>query len=201
MHINQRSYRITGTAPLIHHSEQLADPLNRHARGMKEITSKKKKTDADLMELAYREFLGGLYVNQSGAVCVPGQNIERMIRDAATKSKMGKTVLAGVIVTEDSFPLIFKHSKLTPEQLWKIGRTEESDCGTYELRRTCKVGVQRVVRTRPCFPEWSLEFTVQFDPELLNAKQIDEFVILAGRIIGLCDWRPKYGRFETEILK
>jgi hypothetical protein len=33
---------------------------------------------------------------------------------------------------------------------------------------------------------------------VLNPTQIGEFLEVGGRLIGLCDWRPKFGRFTYE---
>jgi hypothetical protein len=63
--------RITGAAPLILHNVQLADPLNAYAKEMKKISGKRRKTDADLEELARFEWHGSLYVSQ-GQVVIPG---------------------------------------------------------------------------------------------------------------------------------
>lgn len=189
--MKERTYKIQGVAPLIIHNARLSDPLDKWAKLVAEITRKKKKTEADLMEMARREWFGGLYLNDAGKVVIPGSNLERMIRDAATKSKMGMQVQAGVIIPEfDGFVLKFPDNGKKMDTLWANG--------SHSLRASCKLRQSRVIRTRPCFLTWALEFTVQFDEELLNPKQIDEFVVLAGRIIGLGDWRPKYGRFVME---
>lgn len=190
---SERSYRITGVVPLIQHNEQLADPLNRHSKLIAEISSKRKKTDADLEEMSRREWFGGLYLNSEDQVVVPSRCLERMLRDAAAKSKQGKQVQAGCRVTEvEGYRLQFKDWNKTPDQLW--------DSGHYLLRSSVKVGQSRVIRSRPIFSQWSLEFTVDFDDELVNARQLDEFVHLAGRVVGLNEWRPKHGRFTAEVL-
>lgn len=56
----------------------------------------------------------------------------------------------------------------------------------------------RVMRTRPIFRSWSCAVDIDFLPDQINQRDIVEFVEVAGRIIGLCDWRPKFGRFEIE---
>ena len=85
----ESSYRLIGVAPILMHNEALADPLNKWARLIKEISSKRKKTDADLLELSRREWRGGLYYDNNNGVHVPARCIEAMLRDAAKKTKMG----------------------------------------------------------------------------------------------------------------
>ena len=63
---------IEGTAPLLMHNIRLADPLNPIAKAMKAISSKRKKTDDDLAQLARLEFEGGLYVLPDLGPYLPG---------------------------------------------------------------------------------------------------------------------------------
>lgn len=188
----ERTYTIRGVAPLIQHNEQLSDPLNKWTLLVKEISSKRKKTDADLIEMSRREWFGGLYLDKKDRVIVPGRNLERMIRDGATKSKMGKVVQAGVIVPEDTL-LHFPDEAKSPTKLWEMEK--------YTLRASCRVNSARVIRSRPIFDEWSLTFAAMIDGDVVNPKQVDEFVELAGKVVGLCDWRPKHGRFVLEEAK
>jgi len=60
------------------------------------------------------------------------------------------------------------------------------------------VNKSRVMRTRPIFQDWALEFTVHYMPDVLNKEDITGFMNVAGKYIGLSDWRPKYGRFIIE---
>lgn len=180
-------FKIQGVSPLIIHSSQLSDPLNAHTKSIAEISGKRKKTEADHIELGHREFLGSMYLLPSGAPCIPSQNIERMFRDAAAKSKQGKQVQAGLLVTDD-VPIIYKGPK-DVQALW--------DSGKFAFRASAKIGQQRVMRTRPCFQEWQLEFSVIVDETQLSLSQVMEFLVLGGRTVGLGDWRPKHGRFDV----
>lgn len=181
------SFHIRGVAPLICHNPQLADPLNEWAKAVAEISSKRKKTEKDHEELAHREFLGGLYMSEKGPV-IPAGNIERMLRDAAAKSREGKNIQAGAIVVEDC-PIIYDGPK-DAEKLW--GKRDR-----FAIRVSTGVARARIMRTRPWFPEWELKFEVLFDDLILNRSRISDFVELAGRVCGLGDWRPKHGRFEV----
>ena len=180
-------FHIKGIAPIICHNARLSDPLNEWTRAVAEISGKRKKTNADHEELARREWFGGLYLNEAGNPCIPGSNLERMLRDAAAKTKNGKNVQAGAIVPDDA-ELIYKGPKVS-EKLWAAGE--------FQIRSSVKIGQQRVMRTRPCWKVWELVFTVLFDEEILNPAKIGEFVQTAGQYIGLGDWRPKHGRFEV----
>lgn len=179
-------FTIDGIAPLLMHNVRLANPRDPITRAMKAITAKgKKKTDADLDELSRLEFMGGLYVGENGEPVVPGECIEAMVRKAAMKSRKGQDALAGII-SDGNWPLIYDGPK-TADELWADGRFV--DC------RGCGVQKSRVIRTRPRFNAWSLKFTVSYLPELINERELIEWVETAGQLVGMLDFRPKFGRF------
>ena len=179
--------RIRGIAPLICHNGQLVDPMNEFVRAIKKLTNKgKKKTDEDIAEIARLEFLGGLYVGDDGAPCVPGENIEAMLIEAARKTRQGKDATAGVL-SDGNWPIIYDGPK-EPKNLWE----------NTAFRKVCgaRIGQSKVLRCRPMFRRWELEFQVGYMPDVLNLESLKEWIATAGRLIGLCDWKPKYGRFE-----
>ena len=57
----------------------------------------------------------------------------------------------------------------------------------------------KVMRTRPVFRNWSCTAVAQYDPDVLNLRDIEEIAADAGKLVGLGDWRPKHGRFETQV--
>lgn len=180
------SFEIEGVAPLLMHNGQLADPLNPFVREMKKITAKgRKKTDHDLEELARLEFCGGLYAGENGEPVIPGELIEATLRDAARKSRNGKDALCGII-SDGNWPLVFDGPK-TAEKLWKEPRFRDT--------RGAGVNRARVMRTRPRFDAWKLSFEVMYLPDVVNRGQVVEWCERAGRDVGLCDYRPRFGRF------
>jgi hypothetical protein len=178
------SFLIKSVSPLLMHNGQLSDPLSPASRSLKEVHAKRKKTDADILELSRREFFGGLYMS-NGRPCIPGEMIESMLLGAAKKERMGVQAKAGLIV--DGFPPLEYDGPKDPQKLWEDER--------FWMRTSARVGTSRVQRTRPRFDEWSLQFDVKFLPSLLNAKDVRGFVELAGEQVGLGDWRPRFGRF------
>jgi hypothetical protein len=180
------SFKVEGIAPLIMHNGQLCDPCNAIVRSMKLITAKKnKKTDSDLEELARLEFMGGLYVNEEGAPIVPGEMIEAAIRDGARKSRQGKDSLSGII-SDGNWPVIYDGPK-TAEELWDDSRFRDA--------RPVAVNKARIIRMRPKFPKWKLNFDVSYLEDVVNKKDVMKWVEEAGRIVGIGDFRPRFGRF------
>lgn len=186
--MKERTYTIKGTRPLIQHNEQLADPLNKWAKLIAEISKKKKKTEDDIHEMSRREWFGGLYIDEANGIHVPERCLERMLRDAAAKEKRGRDVQSALIVIEPA-PLIYKGPK-DPNKMWEDGG--------FLIRATVGQNGKRIVRSRPMFPEWSLTFTVNYDESVLQESDIDRFMAVGGRLCGLNDWRPKFGRFLVE---
>ena len=181
------TFTITGVAPLLMHNGQTADPLNPHSRSIAEITTKRKKTDADHLEVARREFMGALYL-MNGEPCIPAEMIEAALMRGAMKEKHGPQAKAGLIV-ENNARLEYKGPR-KPEDLWKSEK--------FRLRVPVKVGQGKVMRTRPRFDDWSAHLKVGYMPSLLNADHVRGFAIVAGEQIGIGDWRPRFGRFTVK---
>lgn len=178
----------TGIRPLIMHNGQLADPLNKYSRQLKEITGKRKKTDADHEDMARVEFEGGLYWDEEAGPYIPSDAIEATICAGAKKSRIGKDVQAAVFVQDEVVKLEYDGPR-TIDKLWK-------EPHRFVLRKAVRVTTSKVMRTRPMFPTgWSISFTVEYDENIVNESALRKSMIDAGSLVGICDWRPKFGRF------
>ena len=72
---------------------------------------------------------------------------------------------------------------------------------SFVLRKGVKVQTSRIIRIRPMIPTgWSITFTLEYDESILNEKSILKAMNDAGALIGLGDWRPKFGRFVSEVI-
>jgi hypothetical protein len=40
----------------------------------------------------------------------------------------------------------------------------------------------------------------QYDPDVLNMRDVEEMAMDAGKLVGMGDWRPKHGRFDAEVV-
>ena len=59
-----------------------------------------------------------------------------------------------------------------------------------------------ILKTRAMFElSWGCRFTLDCDDELVDRQMLEAWLDIAGRRIGLGDWRPEksgdFGRFET----
>ena len=186
--------KLSGQA-LIMHNGQTADPRNPFSKAMKEISGKRKKTDSDLDQLARIEFLAGLYYQDSDIV-LPDYVIESALVAGAKKSKSGTQAKCGVFVDgPSSLQFDGKPEVINDETLGEL-----FEGGKHTLTVGVKVGQAKVMRTRPILRNWSTVVTVEYEEDLVNRQSVIEFAKDAGRQVGICDWRPKYGRFDVEVL-
>lgn len=180
----------TGVKPLLMHNARLSNPLDDVAKKMKKISSKRVKTEDDYEELARLEHMGGLYFDPETGPYVPGQNFERCLVDAARTTKAGKKIERGVFVESDVNPLQYDGPR-DIAGLWK----DEN----FRHAASVKVTTSRVTRTRPHFRQWSADAEGMFDPAIIGIDELREIADTAGRMIGLGDWRPRFGRFTAEV--
>lgn len=193
-------FRIEGVTPLLMHNGDLSNPMNPVVRLMREITGKRKKTDEDIELLAKLEWIGGLYLTEKpridlegyniaidgkGKPCIPDSVLESALIAGAKKFKLGVQAKAGIRINGD-FPIKFGESKTLSELF--------CDPSYMDTRRV-KVQQSAIMRTRPIFKDWSVDFELEFLPDVLNPNQVKEILETTGKIVGLGDYRPKYGQF------
>lgn len=183
---------ITGTAELLMHNARLSNPLDPIAKAMKAVTSKRTKTDDDHEELARLEHLGSLYTDPDVGPYIPGQNFERCLVDAAKVTKSGVKVTRGVFISTNVNPLAYQGPR-TPDELW----ADEN----FRSILSVKVQQNRVMRCRPTFREWRSEAEGTLDTRVLSLEELQSIADTAGAMIGIGDYRPRYGRFTAEVTK
>lgn len=186
--MEQLTIRVTGTHALLMHADTLANPLSAITKAHKELTSKRKKTDDDHEEIARSEFLAGAYWDKDVGFHIPGQNFDATFLAGAKLSKLGTHWKRGALVLEDRVKL--KHEgPATPEELWHA--KQFVDC------RGVKVGAAKIMRYRPMFHRWSADLTVVINTEVLDINEAKKAISDAGALIGVCEYRPRFGRFEV----
>lgn len=186
---------IQGIRPIIMHSGAGLDPKHPANIEKSEFTRKRgsNRTDADEARIAQLECLLSLWLDNDSHPTVPAAAIRANIETGARKVKQGPQVREGLIVSEVlAFEYDIKRYGLTLEEL---GQTTQFRTGVVVQR-------QRILRTRAMFElPWSLSYTLDCDDQLVDQSQLTTWLDIAGRRIGLGDWRPEksgdYGRFET----
>lgn len=182
--------KISGVRPLLMHSARAANPLSKEAKASKAISSKRSKVDSDHERLAELDWRNGFYHDSEFRPVITADCLQGCFIEAAKKLKLKKTAQSGIIVTDDAL-LVHDHPagpKATVEDFWKTG-------GKYIDARGVRVQTSRVIRYRPRFDIWAAEF--QADLYDLDASVFAQICQIAGRSIGLCDYRPRFGLFEV----
>lgn len=183
------TYRLKSSAPLIQHNGQLADPTNKWSKLIKQISGKRNKTDADFEEMAHLEFLGSLYLGETGPV-IPQHVADGVMIRGAMKFKKGPAAKSGCFCL--MLPELEYEGPRSAEELWEDER--------FHFAALVRVGQARVMRMRPIFREWGAVITLTFEDTICNPAEIGEWLVKAGTDVGLGDWRPQYGRFTVEKL-
>jgi hypothetical protein len=170
--------QITGTAPLLFCRWDV-EAVEGKAKGRK--GSKVKKTD-NVDTYVYR--------NKAGQICVPGEYFRMSAVNAARYHQDPRS-------SRKSAMDIFKAGIIPMSILCSLGMTDWD----YLDRR--RVSIQRgssITRTRPAFREgWQATVELQcLLPEYISPSWLHEVLTLAGRCVGVGDFRPTFGRFRID---
>jgi hypothetical protein len=167
---------IEGDADLLFHrwNCEAVEAKSKAAKG-----SKAKKSD-DVESYVYR--------NNDGELCIPGEYLRQAIiaaakfrQDPRSPRKSAMDLVKAAVVS------------LTP--LASTGLKE------WDYLHKCRVQVQRngITRTRPAITAgWKGTFQLMVTlPEYVTTGMLAGLITDAGRLIGLADFRPTYGRFRV----
>jgi hypothetical protein len=141
--------------------------------------SKAKKTD-DLETFIYRDL--------EGFLCIPSEYFRMSIVNAAKYRQDPRS-------PRKSAMDLFKAGIVSMNELCSLGIREWQ----YVDRRRCVVQRNGITRHRPaCYPGWKASMTFQILlPEYILPQMLNETVQMAGRLIGVGDFRPTFGRFNV----
>ena len=190
---------IRGLRPIIHHSGTGIDPkhpANIEKSALARITAS-NRTEDDEARLAELECQVALWLDEDGRPTIPAAAIRSCIETAARRLRQGPQVREGLVVDK-----VHEFSY----DVERYGGDLTNLVQTTQFRIGVVVQRQRILRTRAMFdPPWGCRFTLDCDDELVDQQQLEAWLDIAGRRIGLGDWRPEksgdYGRFETVSVK
>ena len=101
------------------------------------------------------------------------------------------------------FSTLANRLNLAPEEiLHGIDNPDELDTDAdkqlYLDIRPAVVQRARIVRVRPAFsPGWLLDFQIEVIDDQINSTLLQDVLVLAGKTVGIGDFRPKFGRFSV----
>ena len=133
-----------------------------------------------------------LYLTPDGEMCHPSEAFTKAMVKAVAGKKFGKMFATNAI--KGSVFITEPHSIIEDEN-GKVAKHYTID------RRPVVVGKARILRCRPCFSKWQMRVAFEVDTAILQPAQVRESLALAGRIIGIGDYRPEkgggFGRFKV----
>lgn len=183
--------QLDGITGLVMHNDRLADPDDQIVRAIKEITSKRTKTDADHAEVARLEWFGGLYHDAEAGIYLPTWNVVRCLEEAGKITKKGRSVIRAVAVASDKTPVLYDGPR-EPAKLW--------DRPEFRFRKMVGVGGKRIARMRPIFRRWAVALEAELLTDVMNIGDFEQIAEQAGRSEGLGDARKLgYGRFTVRV--
>ena len=177
------SVKIRGVSSLIFHRWS-CDSIEAKSKAAK--NSKAKKTD-DIESYIWRD--------EDKNICLPGEYLRQSIIHAAKFKQDPRS-------PRKSAMDLFKAGILVVTELASLG---SKDWDFLDRRR---VVIQRngVTRIRPAMMSgWEAEIVVEvLIPEYISPDLLNEVITNAGRLVGVGDFRPTFGRFQIvrfEVLK
>lgn len=167
---------VEGSAPFLFHrwSNESVEAKSKAAKG-----SKAKKSD-DLESYVYRD--------DAGLLCIPGEYFRMAIVNAAKFKQDPRS-------PRKSAMDLFKAGIAVLDEHCSLG-VKDWD---YLDRRRVMIQRNGVTRERPAMRiGWRVTVTLQvLLPEYIASGLLNEVVQSAGRLVGVGDFRPTYGRFAV----
>lgn len=169
-------FKIEGVADMLFHrwNSEAVDEKAAAAKG-----SRAKKSD-NIESYVYR--------NDDGEISLPGEYIRQAIIHAAKFRQDPRS-------PRKSAMDLFKAGIVSLTQLASLGAMKWD----YEDRRRVVIQRNGINRTRPAMKAgWTAEFQFMVNlPEYIPPTALHETLASAGRLIGVGDFRPSYGRFQV----
>ena len=181
-------FKVRGLSPLLMHS----------AAGMKAPDSgtAKRKTIPSPAE----EAEAGCYRDEAGDFYMPSEAFRSALVDAGVGRKLGrssakKVLAANVFTTANDRAALYDPDSGASLHDYAVDS------------RRAVVQKQGIVRSRPRLDRWAATFELEYDPDFVSVAVLRDVLALAGRQVGVGDFRPRppvwstgrggrFGRFE-----
>jgi arsenate reductase-like glutaredoxin family protein len=167
---------IKGIAPLLQNRFPIED------YGINKSRAKRK------VYVPEEEAKKSLYQNEDIGIYEPSEHLLASLIKSATKfifegKKTYKDIIStSILVEPECIPLITSKPYIIDKRPVVIGRA-------------------RIVRSRPRFEDWQLEFTITIlDEQNISPNTLKEILEMAGNS-GIGDYRPRFGRFQVTQFK
>ena len=173
---------IEGTADMLIHAWNVEAI---EAKGKAKKGSEAKKTD-NVESYVVR--------NDDGIICLPSEYLRMSIVNAAKFRQDPRS-------PRKSAMDLYKAALISLEPLVPITTVTGELPKIWDYEHRCRVQVQRsgITRCRPAFREgWKATVPLLVNlPEYISSRDLNDCIAAAGRLIGVGDFRPSYGRFQV----
>jgi hypothetical protein len=168
--------KLEGVCPLLFH------------RWNNESVEAKSKAKKGSLEKKSDDIESYIWRDAKGFVCIPGEYVRQAVIHAAKYESDPRSPRKSMMDL----------AKAAVVSLTELGSTGLKQPDYIDKRR---VVIQRsaITRSRPALKEgWQAEFFLQVNlPEYMPSSKLNYLLNQAGRIIGLADFRPSFGRFSV----
>jgi len=214
-----RTYQVTmtGTTPLIMHLDSITG--RRKVDAWQKNPENKEWSIRGSDERPAWSWITYLMHNTE-TVGIASDNLMAMLRKAGSlvidsgKKTFKSATQSGIVVMEPMWDLEI-NGKPVPYAPIKELLSESIDLEKHEevvrslgfdlFLKSAAVGTSKHIRVRPIFSNWSCSGTIMVTNDRLEPV-IETIWELAGRSVGICDWRPSsprspgaYGCFKAEV--
>ena len=169
--------KIEGTSPLLmHRFSQEGQPAK------KAVKKDEKRVTDNVKAYLYRRPDGTIYQPSTHIICTMKKAGARFQIPGQGKLTYKNLIGSGVVIVD-------------PDDIEHINQDWETDIRSVIINRA------RIMRSRPCFKEWALQFALDIDEEELDSDVLKEILEHAGKRVGIGDFRPEkggsFGRFHV----
>jgi len=175
---------ITGVASLLCHrwsdesvATKAAAPKGSAAKKTDDVDSYVYRTPDGMVGLSGTQLFGSIAGPQGAA---------KFRQDPRSPRKSALDLFRAAVVVLDDVTPLYRDGEL---------------CATWEYLDRRRVMVQRqgITRVRPAFmPGWTATFNLMVNlPQYVNPALLLEVLVDAGRLCGVGDFRPSFGRFQV----
>lgn len=167
---------IEGTAAILFHRWNCESVASKSAA--KKGSAEKKSDDVE----SY------VYRNPKGEICIPGEYLRGAIVAAAKFHQDPRS-------PRKSAADLFKAAIVSLTELASLGAKDWD----YLDKRRVVIMRSAITRSRPAMnPGWKAKFILMVNlPEYIDQAFLNTVIQQAGKLIGLADFRPSYGRFNV----
>ena len=180
-------FEITGKSPLLMHNPSA---MKAHDGTIKKPT---------VIPTPEEEARLGLYLNGDGQLYVPAVSFRNAIMSAGVGKKIGK---------QTAWKMISCGCFAIETQCVLVNVKTNKALTTYTNVNQARVVIPKggaVIRCRGEVANWKTKLALEIDDDFITPPQVLELFTLAGRMIGVMDWRPEkkgiYGRFSVAVMK